>query len=147
MQSWLWEKWLGFRVDKGIKCGNTRCRKETSNSQCFYSVHDFQAFWWEQHVSQQWWCKDTVLCLKIALLDAKSAAPCVQRLEANSERGGWCFYNQGGIPGGPLVPKDTSGHAAYTVRCNPRGTDGCNVQWHQDMESGYPLVNTHLNLE
>ena len=38
-------KQLGFRVDKGIRCGNTRCKDGDFKKQmCFYSVHDFQAF-------------------------------------------------------------------------------------------------------
>lgn len=83
-------KQLGFRVDKGIRWGNTRCRNGHQKAMGFSSVLGSQALEWEWRVSQQWWCKAVVLCLTLHCGMARWWDPAWRHLRPAVGRGWFC---------------------------------------------------------
>lgn len=73
---------FGFREDKGIKCGNTRCKNEDFRKHmCFYSVQDFQAFRWRCVCHNSDDARILSFALKLPCSVAKSAANCVKKFD------------------------------------------------------------------
>lgn len=140
MQSRLWAERLGFRVDKGIICGNTRCKNgDFKQRLSFYGIHGFQAFWGEWRVSLQWWGKNTVLCLKVAV--GSSGQEPVWRGLGQMERGLLLR-----LAGTQPRASSSKGPPLYTVpRC---GTDCCNVEQRPEMGRACILwLTAALNLQ
>lgn len=145
MQSKLWEHnldlgWLKASVWK-YQMEGWQVPKQIH----FHNVHDFQASWPEWHVSQESWCKNIVLCLKIALLSSQQGPGWSGLRQTVRRRDAFVISRRRDafVTRGPLVAKDTSGHAAPTVEYNSCGTDCGNMWQHQEIWRRYSLTQ-HL---